>query len=82
MMARWPRAFGEFCYDFVIGDDWRVAAAVVAALAATYLVATVPIPAWWVLPSVVMIVLPRSLWRAARARDPRAKHNDRRSTTP
>ena len=27
------RAFGAFWYDFVIGDDWLVAAGVVAALA-------------------------------------------------
>ena len=30
------RAFGAFWYDFVIGDDWLVAAGVVAALAGTY----------------------------------------------
>ena len=70
-MTRWLRAFGEFCYDFVIGDDWRVAVGVVAALALTYGVATLSIPAWWVLPAIVVIVLPWSLWRAVRARDPR-----------
>jgi hypothetical protein len=26
-------AFGRFWWDFIIGDDWRIAAAVVAALA-------------------------------------------------
>jgi hypothetical protein len=26
------RAFGRFWYDFVVGDDWRIAAGVVAAL--------------------------------------------------
>lgn len=35
MIAR-LRAFGAFWYDFVVGDDWRVAVAVVAALAITY----------------------------------------------
>ena len=30
------RAFGAFWYDFVIGDDWRVAVVVVVALAATF----------------------------------------------
>ena len=30
------RAFGAFLYDFVIGDDWRVAVGVVVALAITY----------------------------------------------
>lgn len=27
------KAFGYFCYDFVIGDDWKIAAYVVALLA-------------------------------------------------
>ena len=61
------KAFAAFCYDFVIGDDWRVALGVVAALALTYAVATLSVPAWWVLPAAVMIVLPLSLWRASRA---------------
>jgi hypothetical protein len=26
------KAFGRFWYDFIIGDDWKIAAAVVAAL--------------------------------------------------
>jgi hypothetical protein len=30
------RAFGRFWWDFVVGDDWRVAAVVVAATAATW----------------------------------------------
>jgi hypothetical protein len=29
------RAFLRFWYDFIVGDDWRVALAVVAALALT-----------------------------------------------
>ena len=29
------RGIGRFCYDFVIGDDWKIAAAVVTALALT-----------------------------------------------
>jgi hypothetical protein len=30
---RFVRSFARFWYDFIIGDDWRVAAGVVAALA-------------------------------------------------
>jgi hypothetical protein len=33
----------------------------------TYGVAAASIPAWWVLPAAVVIVLPMSLWREARA---------------
>ncbi|HTE58901.1 MAG TPA: hypothetical protein VK631_01030 [Solirubrobacteraceae bacterium] len=31
---RFIRAFGRFWYDFVVGDDWRIAAGVVLVLAA------------------------------------------------
>ena len=27
------KSFGQFWYDFIIGDDWKIAAAVVVALA-------------------------------------------------
>lgn len=29
------KAFGQFWYDFIIGDDWKIAFAVVIALVAT-----------------------------------------------
>jgi len=29
---RWVRGFGRFWYDLVIGDDWRIAVAVVTVL--------------------------------------------------
>jgi uncharacterized membrane protein len=58
------KAFGAFWYDFVVGDDWRVAIAVVLGLAATYGLGKAGIPAWWVLPVCVVLVLPWSLRRA------------------
>jgi len=60
------RAFGAFCYDFVVGDDWRIGVGIVAALAATYGLARAHLPAWWLLPTAVVILLPVSVWRAAR----------------
>jgi hypothetical protein len=30
---RFIKAFGQFWYDFIIGDDWKIAAYVVVALA-------------------------------------------------
>lgn len=60
------RAFGAFWYDFVIGDDWRVALGVVIALAATYGLSRTSIPAWWILPVALAVLLPVSLWRATR----------------
>ena len=58
------RRFLFFWYDFVVGDDWRVAVAVVAALAVTGVLGSVGVPAWWVLPVAVLVVLPLSLRRA------------------
>jgi tryptophan-rich sensory protein len=60
------RAFLRFWYDFVVGDDWRVAVAVVVALALTCAVSTTSFPAWPILPAAVAIILPVSLWRAVR----------------
>lgn len=60
------RAFAAFWYDFVIGDDWRVAAGVVVALAVTAAVATTTTAAWWIVPAAVAVLLPWSLWRAVR----------------
>jgi hypothetical protein len=60
------KAFLAFWYDFVVGDDWRVAAGVTAALAATYGLSRTSVPAWWLLPGAVAILLPLSLWRVVR----------------
>ena len=60
------KAFGAFWYDFIIGDDWTVAAGIVIALMITGVVATLPIPAWWIVPAAIAILLPLSLWRATR----------------
>lgn len=65
MIAR-LKALGAFWYDFVIGDDWRVAAGVVAMLAIVWAVSRTTVSSWWLLPVAVAIVLPLSLWRATR----------------
>ena len=51
------RRFGRFWYDFVVGDDWRVAAGVVAAVVLTYALAHNGVSAWWVLPPATAGVL-------------------------
>jgi hypothetical protein len=61
------KAFGAFAYDFVIGDDWWVAAGVAIALAVTYgLTHGAKVSAWWLVPAVLVVLLPVSLWRAVR----------------
>jgi hypothetical protein len=59
------RRFAHFWWDFVVGDDWRVAAGIVVALCLTALLATTSAPAWWLLPLAVAAVLWVSLRRAA-----------------
>jgi hypothetical protein len=61
------RAFALFWYDFVIGDDWRVAVGVVAALAATAALVRAGVNAWWLTPLVVAVLLALSLRHAVTA---------------
>lgn len=55
-------------WDFVVGDDWRTAVGVVAAIAATALLDGAGASAWWLLPLAVTALLVASLRRAARTR--------------
>ncbi len=57
--------FGRFWWDFVVGDDWRSAALVVVGIGATAAVAASDIPAGWVMPLAVVVVLFVSLRREA-----------------
>ena len=60
-------AFGRFWWDFVIGDDWRVAVLVAVAIGATAILAPAGVAAWWLLPVVVPGILWLSLRRAIRS---------------
>ena len=60
------RGFGAFWWDFVVGDDWRVAVGVAIAIGATAGLAATDEPAWWLLPLAVVLLLYVSLRRAAR----------------
>jgi HAMP domain-containing protein len=62
MMLR--RAFGAV-WDFVVGDDWRLAAAAIAAIGLTAIFCAFGLSAWWVAPLVALLALRRSL-RAGR----------------
>ncbi len=59
-------AFGRFWWDFVVGDDWLVAAGIVVALGVTALLAHHDVSAWWVMPVAVVGLLVLSLRRAIR----------------
>jgi hypothetical protein len=60
----WIRSFAAFWYDFIVGDDWRVALGVILALGATTgLLHGAGVNAWWLLPIVVIALLGLSLRR-------------------
>lgn len=59
------RAFAAFLYDFVVGDDWRVAVGVAVALGVTAVAAGAGLAAWWIMPVATVALLGASLWRAA-----------------
>ncbi|MEU0494510.1 hypothetical protein [Mycobacterium sp. NPDC006124] len=63
------RAVLAFWYDFLVGDDWRVAALVAVALAATVTIDHVTGDGpWWILVVAVMAALPASIYRVTRRR--------------
>lgn len=64
----WLKRLARFAWDFVVGDDWRIAVGVVAALALTALVSGGSVSAWWILPLAVGSLLAWSVLRAARTR--------------
>jgi hypothetical protein len=61
------KAFGRFWYDFVVGDDWRVAAGVVVAIGATALLSQGDASAWWLMPIAVVALLYGSVLRVTRS---------------
>jgi hypothetical protein len=65
---KWVDTLLRFVWDFVVGDDWRIAAGVVLALGLTALVAGSSVAAWWILPVAAPALLAFSVWRAARPR--------------
>jgi hypothetical protein len=61
MVLRWLESFGRFWYDFIIGDDWTVAATVAVALVATWLLHRAGVAAWWLLPLAAVVEVGVSL---------------------
>lgn len=64
-LLRWLRGFAAFWWDFIVGDDWRIAAGAILTLAVTAAVAG-HIAAWWIPPLAVLVLLGVSLVRAVR----------------
>jgi hypothetical protein len=63
LVWRWLKGFGRFWYGFIVGDDWTVAATVAVALAATWLLHTAGVAAWWLPPAAAVAAVGLSLRR-------------------
>jgi len=63
LAVRWIGGFFFFWYDFIIGDDWRVAAGVVAGF---FSINALGSSSWWLMPVVVALMLSFTLTEATR----------------
>jgi hypothetical protein len=57
--------FLRFWYDFIVGDDWRMAAMLVGVIAVAAVLAGAGVSIWWFTPVAVSVTLAASLRRAA-----------------
>jgi hypothetical protein len=62
--VKYVRSFARFWWNFIVGDDWRVAAGVAVALGVTAFLTHEGVNAWWLLPLAVALLLADSLRRA------------------
>jgi hypothetical protein len=65
---RYLKAFGLFWWDFIVGDDWRVAAGIALAIGLTSLLTDKGVNAWWLLPAAVALLLAGAVWRPRKSR--------------
>jgi hypothetical protein len=63
---RHARAFALFWWDFIVGDDYRIAVGVIVLLAATEVLSRDGVAAWWLLPLGVVTMLAMSVLSVAR----------------
>jgi len=61
----WIVAIGRFLYDFIVGDDWTMAAAVGIGLVLSAILNANHLAAWWLMPVIVVLILGISLRRAS-----------------
>ncbi len=67
LLWSWVVGVGRFWYHFIVGDDWTLAATVALGLVITAGLNSSRVPAWWLVPLVVIVMLGVSLRRARRA---------------
>ncbi len=70
---KWLTQFARFWYDFIVGDDWTIAVAVVVVVAITDVVANAGRVAWPIIPIGVAVVLSLSVRRVLRVHQQSAR---------
>jgi hypothetical protein len=55
--VKYVRQFARFWYDFIVGDDWRLAAGAVTIVALVYFATHHGLDGWWFLPLGVAALL-------------------------
>jgi hypothetical protein len=63
---RYLRGLALFWWDFIVGDDYRIALTVVVLLTATALLSRAGLAAWWLVPVGVLLMLATSVFSVAR----------------
>jgi hypothetical protein len=64
---RYLKQFGLFCWDFVVGDDWRLAGSAIASVGITLLLAHHGMNVWWMLPILIVAAVALSVGMVARS---------------
>jgi hypothetical protein len=64
--VKYLRSFARFWWDFIVGDDWRVALGIAVSLAVTWGLTSGGANPWWLLPLAIVVVLAGSLWQTTR----------------
>jgi hypothetical protein len=59
----WIIAIPRFLYNFIVGDDWTVAVAVLAGLIVTGILNANHIVAWWLMPIIAIVATGVSIER-------------------
>ena len=68
LLWSWIVAFARFWYEFIVGDDWTVALAVLLGLVVTGILNANHIVGWWLMPIIVVVMTGISLQRTSARR--------------